>query len=65
MRGINDADPRAPEWRRMLAQIRAELPDYAATAQRYYDLLPFDPSPFQHYYAALMSGARAPEGYAK
>lgn len=60
--GINDADPRAPEWRRMLAQIRAEHPEHVATAQSFYDKLPFDPSPFEHFHGALMAGGRTLTG---
>ena len=58
MTPINDADPRAPEWRRKLAQIRAEHPEHAVAAQGFYDRLPLDPSPFEHFYGALMAGGR-------
>ena len=61
---INDADPRAPEWRRKLAQINAEHPEHAISAQGFYDKLPFDPSPFDHFHSALMSGARTLTGQA-
>jgi hypothetical protein len=51
---IETAD--TPRWRKMLVQLQAL--GYGRQVEFYYDMLPFDPSPFEHFHATIMAGGR-------
>lgn len=60
---INDKDPRAPEWRRKLAQINAEHPECRDISQRFYNQLPFHTQAFETYHHLICyRGAKALTG---